>query len=226
VERFGTRTVRRVLRPRVARRIAGVLEEVVEDGSGTRARLATFRVAGKSGTSRAYDPAGGYRPGDYYASFAGFFPAEDPQLVIFVKLERPRNGAYYGGSVAAPVTRATMEAALAARSTPLDRFRLLRTTRERRPAPGAPVVRFASATVDPPPAPLEEAEADGVRPSSVALPDMTGLPARVAARRLHALGLRVTREGRGDITATLPAPGTRVLPGDTVRLRSPGGGGG
>lgn len=226
VERFGTRTVRRVLRPRVARRIAGVLEEVVEDGSGTRARLATFRVAGKSGTSRAYDPAGGYRPGDYYASFAGFFPAEDPQLVIFVKLERPRNGAYYGGSVAAPVTRATMEAALAARSTPLDRFRLLRTTRDRRAAPEAPVVRFASSTVDPPPAPLDEEQVEGVRPSSMALPDMTGLPVRVAARRLHALGLRVTLEGRGDITATLPAPGTRVAPGDTVRLRSHGGGGG
>jgi beta-lactam-binding protein with PASTA domain len=52
----------------------------------------------------------------------------------------------------------------------------------------------------------------------ISLPDVGGLPARVAVRRLHALGLRVARIGVGDIRATQPPPGTPVLPGDTIRL--------
>jgi len=48
---------------------------------------------------------------------------------------------------------------------------------------------------------------------------VSGLPSRVAVRRLHALGLRVARVGVGDILGTLPVAGTRLLPGDTVSLR-------
>jgi cell division protein FtsI (penicillin-binding protein 3) len=119
LERGEPRAVRRVISEEVAREISQTLVGAVEDGTGGRARLATFAVAGKSGTSRAHGP-GGYEPGAYYASFAGFFPAEDPQLVVFVKLDRPQ-GEYYGGATAAPVTRATMEAILAAHAPPLDR---------------------------------------------------------------------------------------------------------
>jgi len=226
-ERFETRAVRRVVTPRVARMLSRVLEDVVEEGSGTRARLGSFRVAGKSGTSRAYSPGGGYTPGDYYSSFVGFFPAEDPQLVVVVKLERPRKGAYYGGSIAAPVTRATMEAALAARATPLDRERLLRSVRGPTRAAVPAVARFASQPVDPPAPPMEEdlgqpglsAEDRILLRSRVPVPELAGLPVRTAARRLHGLGLRVVQEGAGDVLGTVPGEGTRVVPGDTVRLR-------
>lgn len=229
VERHGPSTVRRVVDARVARRLGRVLEDVVEEGSGTRARMTTFRVAGKSGTSRAYDPSGGYAPGEYYASFVGFFPADDPQLVVFVKLERPQGGAYYGGSVAAPVTRATLEAALAAGSGPFDRTRLMRSSRIRQPPATAPgMAHFASDPIDPPPPPLPEPR-EGERGrvvTSVPLPDVAGLPARVAVRRLHGLGLRVVQEGAGEILGTRPRAGSRVEPGDTIRLRLDGRGDG
>ena len=91
-------------------------------------------MAGKSGTTRLYSPEGGYESGAYWSSFVGFFPAEDPQLVVFVKLERPQ-GAYYGGAVAAPVTRATMQAALAASTTHIDRTRLVESGRVYVPSP-------------------------------------------------------------------------------------------
>ena len=52
----------------------------------------------------------------------------------------------------------------------------------------------------------------------MSLPDVAGLPARVAVRRLHALGLRVARIGEGEVFGSDPRPGARVLPGDTVRL--------
>jgi beta-lactam-binding protein with PASTA domain len=56
-------------------------------------------------------------------------------------------------------------------------------------------------------------------PAGIALPDVAGLPLRVAARRLHALGLRVWEGAYGEIVGTVPEAGTYVVPGDTVRLR-------
>lgn len=111
--------VRRVVSPEVAQEIAATLVEAVEEGTGREASLGEFRVAGKTGTARRVE-GGRYEAGAYTASFAGFFPASKPQLTFLVKLDRPR-GQYYGGLAAAPVTRATLAAALAARNTPLDR---------------------------------------------------------------------------------------------------------
>ncbi len=220
IQRFEPRAVRRVVSEGVARAVGRVMVSVVEDGTGTAARMANFRVAGKSGTSRAFSPDGGYERGDYYASFVGFFPADAPQLVVYVKLDRPK-GDYYGGATAAPVTRATMEAALAARSTPLDRRALLRAERgpsvELTPA----AVRFAEQPIDPPPPPARDESRDGADSGdaeSVTLPDVAGLPSRIAVRRLHALGLRVRESRVGDILGTVPRAGSHVQPGDTVRL--------
>lgn len=208
--RNGPRVVRRVVPSRVTREITPVLVEVVQGGTGTRARIATFSVAGKSGTARAYDPDGGYARGGYYSSFIGFFPAEDPQLVIFVKLERPE-GAYYGGATAAPVTRATLEAILAARQAPIDRRALAAMAKRADTPKDGAAVRFASLARTPAPEPTREA-------GRVPVPDVAGLSARAAVRRLHALGLRVDWRSDGEIVGTTPPAGTHVLRGDTIQL--------
>jgi stage V sporulation protein D (sporulation-specific penicillin-binding protein) len=118
IHSFEPRVVRRVISEKVSRELRVVLAGAVETGTGRAAALGPFSVAGKTGTARIVR-AGHYERGAYTASFAGFFPAEDPQLVLIVKLDSP-HGEYYGGVAAAPVTRATLEAALAARSTQLD----------------------------------------------------------------------------------------------------------
>jgi cell division protein FtsI (penicillin-binding protein 3) len=235
VERGGPREVRRVVAPDIARGVARVLVDAVEHGTGTAARMDAFEVAGKTGTSRV-STGGGYASGRYFSSFAAFFPADAPQLVVFVKLDSPR-GAYYGGATAAPVSRATLEATLATRQTPLDRRALLESARRpERPAgepfsvlPSAaagpaPAVRFAGTNLPPvldrtgpaaegrtvsPPFP-----ADGTVP----VPDVAGLSLRAAARRLHAAGLRVAWDGGAQVVGSAPAGGGRALPGDTVRL--------
>jgi cell division protein FtsI (penicillin-binding protein 3) len=220
LERFEPRVIRRVIEEDVAATVSSALVGVVEDGTGTSARLGSFAVAGKSGTARL-NAGDGYEEGAYYSSFVGFFPADAPQLVVFVGLDRPQ-GAYYGGAVAAPVTRATMEAALAARATPLDRGALLRSTRRDDLVPvDAPQARFASrpAGAEPPAEPVRQTVGRGTR---VTLPNVAGLPSRVAVRRLHALGLRVASVGVGDIVGTVPGAGERVLSGDTIRLRMAG----
>jgi cell division protein FtsI (penicillin-binding protein 3) len=218
LDRFDARVIRRVVDEEIARTVGTALVGVVEDGTGTSARLGSFAVAGKSGTARLNFGAG-YERGAYYASFVGFFPADAPQLVVFVGLDRPQ-GSYYGGAVAAPVSRATMEAALAARATPLDRGALLRSARrDAFVSPNAAPARFAVRTDDlPPPVRIEPHDpSDGVT-----LPDVAGLPSRVAARRLHAVGVRVAPSGLGEVAGTVPSAGARVLPGDTVRLHMRG----
>src|SRR5688500_8829391 len=119
VAEFRPRAVRRVIPPHLARQLRGALLGAVEGGTGSAAALGPYQVAGKTGTARMFT-AGRYEAGAYAASFAGFFPVENPQLVFLAKLDRPQGG-YYGGVAAAPITRAMLEAALAGENTALNR---------------------------------------------------------------------------------------------------------
>ena len=85
------RAIRQAVPSHVTEALTPVLVEVVEEGTGARARMSTFWVAGKSGTTRATGENGRYEEGAYYASFGAYFPADDPQLLFFVRLDRPRN---------------------------------------------------------------------------------------------------------------------------------------
>ncbi len=88
-----------------------MLEGVVSaEGTAPEARIPGYRVAGKTGTAQRYDPTCGCYQG-YTGSFIGMAPADDPQLVVAVTLQRPVRG-YYGGTVAAPVFREVMTYAL------------------------------------------------------------------------------------------------------------------
>jgi cell division protein FtsI (penicillin-binding protein 3) len=104
---------RRVLSARTAKTLSKILEGVVaEGGTGTAAAMDEWRVAGKTGTARVPDTVhGGYLPGAYVGSFIGFAPAERPQVVVAVVIDRPTRG-YYGGSVAAPVFKEVAATAL------------------------------------------------------------------------------------------------------------------
>jgi len=226
VERREPRKVRRVIPADVALALRDVLVEVVADGTATKAQLSTFEVAGKTGTSRRTGAGGRYEAGQYNSSFVGFFPAQAPQLVIYVKLDRPQ-GDYYGGLTAAPVTRATLQAILAARSPSLDRRALL-AMRTHGPAP----VPAAQAVADEPAVGGSEGTyvfLDNRIPAAprsdrepVPVPDLAGLPLRDAARRLHALGFHVRVQGGGQVKTTLPAAGAVLPRGDTLTVVAEG----
>jgi cell division protein FtsI (penicillin-binding protein 3) len=98
-----------VLKPAVAQEMNQILREVVCRGTGKKARIDGYTVAGKTGTAyKARSRGGGYADAGgrkkYYASFAGFVPAEDPRLTILVSIdEPPSSGEHYGALVAAPL---------------------------------------------------------------------------------------------------------------------------
>ena len=111
--------VRQVISPRTAATVASFLEGAVSRGTGANARVAGYRVAGKTGTAqRAREGAAGYDPDCYVSSFIGFLPAERPELLCLVVVDSPRE-THWGSQVAAPVFSRIMQRILSLRETRL-----------------------------------------------------------------------------------------------------------
>ncbi len=96
----------RVISSQVARTIMNpILMRVVTDGTGDKANLLEYDVAGKTGTSQKIQSSGGYAHNKHVGSFIAYAPAERPRICVLVMINEPQKGAYYGGTVAAPVVR-------------------------------------------------------------------------------------------------------------------------
>jgi cell division protein FtsI (penicillin-binding protein 3) len=107
---------------RTAVAVRDMLETVTHPGgTAVRARVAGYRVAGKTGTSHKLVD-GRYARDRYVSSFVGFAPASEPRLVIAVVIDEPGSGRYYGGELAAPVFREVMAGSLRALGVPPDSF--------------------------------------------------------------------------------------------------------
>jgi len=103
VKSFSPQVVRRVIKPETSAALMTILRDVVRRGTATAAKMPGYELAGKTGTAQMVID-GSYVPGAYTASFAGIIPADKPEYVIFVKLDRPQ-GEYYGSIVALPAFR-------------------------------------------------------------------------------------------------------------------------
>ncbi len=103
VKEFPPCPVRGVISYKTAKTLTNILCRIVEKGTGEKAKIMGYRVAGKTGTAQKFDPeTGKYSDTNYIASFIGYLPAEQPKVTILVILDEPQ-GYYWGGSVAAPV---------------------------------------------------------------------------------------------------------------------------
>jgi cell division protein FtsI (penicillin-binding protein 3) len=102
--------LRRVIREETAEQLLDILIGVLSDrGTGYKARLEGYTIAGKTGTAQIADTvSGGYLDGQFFASFVGFLPIPDPRIVILITLDRPL-GETYGGQTAAPIFRNIVE---------------------------------------------------------------------------------------------------------------------
>jgi cell division protein FtsI (penicillin-binding protein 3) len=129
---------RRVISAESARSVVDMLEHVVSaEGTGIRAAVAGYRVAGKTGTARKY-AVGGYSQERYTAVFAGVAPVSHPRLAVVVIIDEPSAGQYYGGDVAAPVFSRIVEAAMRIMAVAPDKFA---------PAPASPPPTITAANV-------------------------------------------------------------------------------
>jgi cell division protein FtsI (penicillin-binding protein 3) len=210
--------VRRVISAETAAQVTRWLEGVVADadGTGKKARLEGWKVAGKTGTAQKADAAtGGYSADKRFSSFVGFAPSDAPRIVIGVFIDEPK-GEVYGGDVAAPVFREVVEHALKARGVPT----LGSAVAALPPLPPA----VAPAPADPgekeeaAPLPLAEGAARRPQQGAVAVPALQGLAARAALRALESSDLAGDVRGSGRVTAQVPRAGEVVRRGTRVRL--------
>ena len=127
----------RAISAKTAEELRSMLEAVVSPrGTGQRAAVKNYRIAGKTGTSRKAE-AGGYDDQRHTAVFAGMAPASRPRLVVAVVINEPQGDAYYGGDVAAPVFANIVSGALRVLAVPPDAL------------PAEPLTVIAQARVDP-----------------------------------------------------------------------------
>lgn len=103
---YPPQAVRSVVSSNTAALMVRAMKKTVEEGSGRTAALDDFEVAGKTGTAKKA-VGGKYNLTDYYATFVGFFPADQPEVVIIVTADQPTTAgkSYYGGKACAPVFR-------------------------------------------------------------------------------------------------------------------------
>lgn len=216
-----------VISNRVAEQIVQMMIDVTEDpeGTGRRVRIPGFHIAGKTGTAQKPDlKNGGYIPRARIASFAGFFPAENPQAVIIVVVDEPKNKKY-GGEVSGPVFLKIAEELIAywglSPSDKNDPLYIAALNRKNKSTPNS--ASIAASTVGFPIAfgvnkemPISpwptSPESPGV------MPDLIGLPIREAVVRLAVNGLRGQFEGSGKVVAQSIPAGTALAGNEDVGI--------
>jgi cell division protein FtsI (penicillin-binding protein 3) len=210
VVRDGVRTptdvveVRRVISPRTAAELTTIMEDVIVRGTGTQAGVEGYTVAGKTGTAQKL-VAGAYSHTEYNVSFTGFVPSRKPRFAIVVVVDTPRNGFYYGGSVAGPIFQKIADASLRHVGVPPTVF----------PAPPVLVDRKAQALLPPPGEPVVVTVDDA---GGRAMPDLVGLSAREALRRMARLGVSLKMQGSGLVVAQYPEAGESVAVGGSATI--------
>jgi cell division protein FtsI/penicillin-binding protein 2 len=106
--KYSPQEVRRVVSEEAAAEMVEALKTVVtEDGTASGASLANYTVAGKTGTAQKAG-VGGYTTEKFFSSFIGFFPADNPEILIYVAMDSPKGG-HYGGETAAPLFKEVAE---------------------------------------------------------------------------------------------------------------------
>jgi cell division protein FtsI (penicillin-binding protein 3) len=124
VEQFEPKKIRRVISEKTSRQLAEVLKSVVKTGTGKKAGLDGYDVAGKTGTAQKYNTeTRSYSKTEFVSSFIGFAPADSPRLVILVMIDNPK-GSHWGSVVAAPVFRKIAKKALRYLNVPSSKERV------------------------------------------------------------------------------------------------------
>jgi cell division protein FtsI/penicillin-binding protein 2 len=202
------KVVRRAISPETALELVPILEAVVDRGTAKAARIPGYTVAGKTGTADKIVNKQ-YSNSQQNVSFLGFVPSRSPAITVIVMIDTPRVGSDTGGAVAAPVFARIAEASLRYLGVPSD-LSPIRSVRADRTEPSH---------ITPVATPVETSPAPAVRvedPSVV--PDVRGMGARDAVRRLARLGISVRSRGRGVVVDQAPAPGTPLERGLTCFL--------
>ncbi len=182
--------IRQVISEETSKILCSMLEHVVDEGTGTHASIPGLRVAGKTGTARKYDvKKQGYSTKEFISSFIGFFPADNPQILITVIIDNPKKD-YFGGIVSAPTFKRIAQRIY--RTLEIDTGERIKVS------------------------PININQSQEIQ---IVMPDLTSKTIEVGKKILNGLGLDYHIENTGQIIANqIPVPGTKVEQNSLVRL--------
>ena len=203
------KAVRRAILPETAATLTSIMEAVVTNGTGKRAKLASFTVAGKSGTADKL-VNGRYSGSQQNVSFVGFVPSRNPVMTVIVMVDSPRIGGDTGGVIAAPIFQRIAAAGL----------RQMGVTPTINQPPPVMIARRNQNPVTTAAAPLAPSivTMTASMTDGGGLPDLRGMSAREALRQLARLGLTARMAGAGVVAEQTPAPGSPIEPGAECTL--------
>ena len=211
------RVIRRAISVDTAADLTEIMEEIVQRGTGRRAQVPGYSVAGKTGTAEKLID-GRYSHYDHNASFVGFVPSDDPRLVMLVMIDTPRsaiiNGvrqrAYTGGLVAAPIFQRIAEASLRHLAVPPSVNPEVPVIVGRH----LPVVEESLVTT----VSFNKTEEEEVIVDFGVMPDLRGLSAREAMKVAGKFDLRIEFIGNGVVGRHEPLPGAEIKAGATAKV--------
>jgi len=218
------------------RQLQECMKEVVLSGTGKNIQSPFYGIAGKTGTAQVADKGIKYSDGVYQGSFVGYFPTEKPRYTIAVVIRtKPHSGAYYGGTVAAPVFRMIADKVFAngkGWDGPLDS--LSKALKQTMPSQQATAYSHrvllnamgkhtAIAADDA----IAQVVSDSSRNVTVVnkpvvqgyVPDVSGMGLKDAVYLLEKGGMQVEVKGRGRVQAQSVAPGTKAMKGQKITLQ-------
>jgi cell division protein FtsI (penicillin-binding protein 3) len=207
------KVLNRAISANTAATLTQIMEDVVDRGTGERATIPGYTVAGKTGTAKKL-VSGSYRGhSDYNVSFVGFVPSRKPVFAIVVVVDSPHRVSPYGGVVAAPIFQKIAATALRHYAIPqsID-------------APEPLLARRPSETSEQPAsgpsAPPRIVPLGGsLSGAATVFPDLTGMSARDALRVLAQLGFTARLQGTGIVVQQYPPAGEPIDSASTVVLR-------
>ncbi len=216
---------KRIISQKVADSVVEALKAATDEkGTGVKARLEGYQVAGKTGTAQAVDPlTGRYSRSRYIASFIGFAVGVEPKLVIYTMIDEPK-GIYYGSETAAPLFRSVLLATANRFSLPAKAGGqpLLGLQKNHDKGPLSDSIRWSLAKVVPPAAaPKPEVQWHGATPDGHVvwrMPLLQGLTAREAILAVQGHKFQLEVQGVGVVKSQVPEEGKTIPDGGTVRL--------
>ena len=197
--------IRKVAEPETMNIIKEMLAQVVQKGTGTKAAIKGWSIAGKTGT--AHKVIDGAYSDKYISNFAGFFPANNPQIVGVIILDEPKYGLHWGGYGAAPIFRRVMQ-----RIINMDDSIQYHKPKIEKDEPI--LVKDSKQSINESMVALSTVSNYPVyKDGYTIVPDVRGMSIRRAKQILIASNMRADFSGSGHVLWQSPKPGTKMLPG-------------
>ena len=197
-------SIRKIAKPSVMHELKQILEKVVNEGTGTKADIEGWTIAGKTGTAIKYLEGSYSRK--YVSNFAGFFPSENPQVVGVVVLDEPNHGLHWGGYGAAPLFKRIAERIINLD----DSFKHYKNETVKSKSV------LASKKDGIPPALSTISNVKPYTDGYVIIPDVRGMSIKKAKKLLIKNRLKPKFSGSGKVVWQFPKPGSQKLPGSSL----------